>query len=449
MESDERVAPVSSVDAELAPAMNTTTGVEEVEADGGPSGAAAERLNWRKNSAVLYDLFVNCSLEWPALSVAWLPDEPDENCRLAFGTHTDGSTTCEVVVAELVVEANAKITGDPWQSWPRNSMGDMEGFGCHAPNGTPLRVLARLRHPTEVNKLAPCPHRAQLLATKAATGEVLLFDYRAERSAEDVAPDAVLKPPSLVDGFALDWSPTQRHTVASGGNDGRLCIWDADAALTSSTSPLHNFAAHTGALCDLSFSHYQPQVLLSVGDDKQVCLFDMRAGSTSQLSVKVSEDEALTVDCSQHSEHLLATSGKDKVVRVWDTRTFREPLHNLRGHRGDVVVVRWAPFRTDLLASCSSDSRLIMWNLSPEDTDEAREDDESAELLFAHGGHSQGVSDFSWGSDDFLMCSVSEDNSLHIWQPNSVLYLEDSDDAGDDDDQVEPPTKRVRSEVTE
>lgn len=447
MTSEEWVAPISSIDED--PATGTTTGIAEAEDDPGPSGAAAERLNWRKNSTVLYDLFVSCYLEWPALSVAWLPDVPDETCRLAFGTHTDGSTACEVVVAELVVEADDRIAGDPWQSWPRNSMGDMEGFGCRAPNSTPLSPIVRLRHPTEVNKLAPCPHRPQLLATKAATGEVLLFDYKAQRSAADIAPDAILKPPSLVDGFALAWSPTQKPIVASGGNDGHLCIWDASAALTSNTSPLHNFTAHTGALCDLSFSHYQPEVLVSVGDDKQVCLFDTRGGSTPQLSVKVSEDEALTVDCSHHSEHFFATSGKDKIVRVWDTRTLREPLHHLRGHRGDVVVVQWAPFRNDLLASCSSDSRLILWNLSPEDADEARENDESAELLFAHGGHTQGVSDFSWGNDDFLMCSVSEDNSLHIWQPNSVLYLEHSDDSGNDDCQVEPPTKRARPEVTD
>merc|ERR1711957_1150318 len=133
----------------------------------------------------------------------------------------------------------------------------------------------------------------------------------------------------------------------------------------------------------------------------------------------------------------------DGEVRVWDARAMTSPLHSLCGHKQDAVVVRWAPFRDSILASCSADSRLIIWNLAGKDGNDADPGDggDPPELLFSHAGHEQGVSDFSWGSDDFLMSSVAEDNTLQIWQPSTVFYLDDSDQ----DEASVPPEKKARS----
>mmetsp|Transcript_78619 Transcript_78619/g.230698 ORF Transcript_78619/g.230698 Transcript_78619/m.230698 type:complete len:497 (+) Transcript_78619:71-1561(+) len=419
----------------------------EEEAEGQPE---AERQLWRQNAAVLYDLFIGCTLEWPALAVAWLPDEPDEGCRLAIGMHTDGSVSNEVIVAELNCNVEGRLdVGNPWNSWQMECFGSAEGFGCSVEEGEagPLRPIARMAHPTEVNCVAPCPQRPQLLATKAATGAVLLFDYKAKRPANQVQPDAQLVVPGPpVDGFALGWSPLRRHLLASGGNDGRLCIWDAETALKAGSShPLQLLAAHKGALCDLCFSRQDPTVLASVGDDGMLCLWDARAGPTPQLSAAVSQDEVLGVDWSFHWERTLATAGKDREVRVWDLRSPGSALHSLRGHKGDAVVVRWAPFREALLASGSTDSRLHIWDLSPQQADKARQleqpdgEVEAPELLFAHGGHEVGVSALCWSDmDDFLLCSVAEDNSLQIWQPSTVFYLADSEGEGEDGEQLLP-----------
>jgi len=135
------------------------------------------------------------------------------------------------------------------------------------------------------------------------------------------------------------------------------------------------------------------------------------------------------------------------MVQVWDLRSLKSPLHTLKGHSDDAVVVRWAPFQDGVLASCSSDSHLHIWNLTPEEQNNAEEgeqaEEETPELLFAHGGHTEGVSDFSWSEvDNFLLCSVAEDNKLQIWQPSTACYLEDSDGEA----VQEPPSKRVRAD---
>lgn len=410
-------------------------GEEPAAEDEHTAPAAEERQLWRHNAAVLYDLFIGYQLEWPALAVAWLPDEPHEGCRLAIGMHTDGSVPNEVIVAELNCSVEGRLDADDlWRSWEFGGLGSAEGFGCSVEGeGGPLRPIVRMAHPTEVNCVAPCPQRPQLLATKAATGAVLLYDYKAERPAHKVRPDAQLPwPDAAADGFALGWSPLRRHILASGGNDGRLCIWDAQVALEAGASePLHRITAHEGAVCDLCFSRSDATVLTSAGDDGRLRLWDMRAGPTPQLTAVVSQDEVLAVDWSHHWERTVATAGKDREVRVLDLRSLETPLHALRGHKGDAVAVRWAPFREALLASGSTDSRLHIWDLSPQQA-EAKEleqpDDEAPELLFAHGGHVAGVSGLAWSDvDDFLMCSVAEDNSLQIWQLSTVFYLPDSD----------------------
>ena len=51
---------------------------------------------------------------------------------------------------------------------------------------------------------------------------------------------------------------------------------------------------------------------------------------------------------------------------IWDTRAIRAPLHSLRSHEEEAVVVRWAPLRTGLLGSCSMDGRIILWDLERE-----------------------------------------------------------------------------------
>jgi len=426
------------------------------------SGAVDDYITWRTNAPLLYDLVVHVDLDWPALSVCWLPDVPEEGARLAIGTQTDGSVDNphEVIVAELncsvdeeLLIPHSKFQGEggiaglvaandtaPWRTQTETEFGSLSFFGC-TPSGACnlLRPVTRLRTPTEVNKMAASTLRKRLLATKMATGSVLLFDLtREDRPVDEVAPDLSLFSTCESDGFALEWSPMRESLIASGDNDGRLSVWDigagTDLESLGGLKPMQDYEALKGALCDLSFSFFDAEILCTVGDDHNCNLWDLRVSSKPQSSFSASNDELFTCAFSPHERHLIASSGKDRQVNIWDLRQLSEPLHALKGHDDSVVVVRWAPFRAECLASCSADSRCIIWDLerkeqAPEEPEDVQNGlpDASPELLFCHRGHAGGISDFSFGADDFLMCSVAEDNTLQIWQPNSCIYLSDSE----------------------
>ena len=62
---------------------------------------------WKKNAPFLYDLVMTHALEWPSLTVQWLPDiirpaDKDYNIqKLILGTHTSGSEPNYLMVVDV------------------------------------------------------------------------------------------------------------------------------------------------------------------------------------------------------------------------------------------------------------------------------------------------------------------------------------------------------------
>lgn len=92
--------------------------------------------------------------------------------------------------------------------------------------------------------------------------------------------------------------------------------------------------------------------------------------------------------------------------------------------------MEWAPFNESILASCSADRRVAIWDLSRIGMEQTVEDAEDGppELLFLHGGHTSKVSDISWNAnDEWTLASVSEDNVLQVWNMAEEIYAEEDD----------------------
>ena len=113
------------------------------------------------------------------------------------------------------------------------------------------------------------------------------------------------------------------------------------------------------------------------------------------------------------------------------------PLQTFEGHTDQVYSIHWSPFNESILASCSADRRIALWDLSRIGAEQTPEDAEDGppELLFLHGGHTSKVNDFSWNPNyDWCLGGVSEDNVLQVWSPAEAVYAEEG---FDDDDEAE------------
>lgn len=111
---------------------------------------------------------------------------------------------------------------------------------------------------------------------------------------------------------------------------------------------------------------------------------------------------------------------------MWDLRNLKLKLHSFESHKDEIFQVQWSPHNETILASSGTDRRLHVWDLSKIGEEQSPEDSEDGppELLFIHGGHTAKISDFSWNPNEpWVICSVSEDNIMQVCSDSFDITL--------------------------
>ena len=288
-------------------------------------------------------------------------------------------------------------------------------------------------HDGEVNRARYCPHNPNLIATKSPNAEVYLFDFSRHPNKPDsennFRPEMTLKG-HTGEGYGLSWNPRIEGQLLSAGEDKTVCFWDIKAADHSGTG--HNavqaqtiFKGHTDIVEDVAWHCKDSSYFGSVGDDNQMLFWDHRKGSTPAHKVKAHSDNVNCLSFNPYSEYICATGSSDHTIVLWDVRKLDQKLHIFESHNDEVYNISWCPQNETVLASSSTDRRVMIWDLAKIGDEQSNEEMEDGppELLFIHGGHTAKVSDFSWSMNEpWLVSSVGEDNTLQIWQMAENIY---------------------------
>ncbi len=332
---------------------------------------------------------------------------------MILGTHTSGGEQNHLMVAKVrLPKGDAELDVRQYD----DERGELGGYGG---DDWKIDVEIRINHPGEVNKARYCPHKPFLIGTKANSGEVLVFDYSKHESAPKdslIRPQARLRGHDKV-GYGISWSNLAPGKLLSGAEDGYLCIWDvpslsnsgskapsasASSATAASSSaaaashgpsagfaecsvvdPVHKIAAHDGrCVNDVAWHRHNASIFGSVGDDRGLWLWDVRSADSTKgvPAVKVANahaDDVMSLAFNPFQEFLLITGGKDKLVKLWDSRTTRAPQHVFEGHDNAVGSVAFAPFDEAVLASAGDDRRVFIWDcgrIGEEQSDEDKAD---------------------------------------------------------------------------
>jgi histone-binding protein RBBP4 len=110
------------------------------------------------------------------------------------------------------------------------SSNDSTEEGTYGQRSAKVSIIQRITHPTEVHRARYMPHNPNLIATKTATANVLVFD----RSKHPSTPDDNKSRPDLTltghtsEGYGLAWNPHESHQshLLSGSDDALCCVWD-------------------------------------------------------------------------------------------------------------------------------------------------------------------------------------------------------------------------------
>ena len=137
--------------------------------------------------------------------------------------------------------------------------------------------------------------------------------------------------------------------------------------------------AHQACVYQALFSPHQPDILATCSTDGTLKIFDVRSQSyapitnnftqpttAAALTVPASGTEVLSLDWNKYRPFVLASTGVDKVVKVWDCRMIKMGSDagqavggicevSLPGHEYAVRKVQWSPHRPDVLATASYD----------------------------------------------------------------------------------------------
>uniref|UniRef100_A0A672YPC9 Histone-binding protein RBBP4-like n=1 Tax=Sphaeramia orbicularis TaxID=375764 RepID=A0A672YPC9_9TELE len=372
---------------------------------------------WKKNTPFLYDLIMSHALEWPSLTVQWMPevtkpDGEDYNVQqLLLGTHTTDEQN------HLVI-ASVHMPNDDYEA----EVSEYDGFGSMIGK---FEIETKINHEGEVNRARYMPQNPSIIATKSPSSEVLVFDCTKHTSKPD--PSGECRPEMRLrghtkEGYGISWNENVLGSLISASDDHTVCLWNLCSIPTGDgLDPISTFTGHTDVVEDVAWHLVHESLFGSVSHDRKFMLWDTRESSTVKPthSINAHKEEVNCLSFNPFSEVYVATGSADKTVALFDLRNPKVKLHSLESHKDEIFQVRWSPHNETILASSGSDGSIIIWDLSKIGEEQSAEDaaDGPAELLFVHGGHTAKVSDFCWNAKErWVMCSVSEDNILQIWQ---------------------------------
>ncbi|PVH73825.1 DUF1900-domain-containing protein [Cadophora sp. DSE1049] len=135
-----------------------------------------------------------------------------------------------------------------------------------------------------------------------------------------------------------DWNPFNDRLIASASDDGKVFIWQvpqgfslySDAEEPTDVAPVSKLTGHSRKVGQVLFNPAAENILASASGDYTIKLWDVESGK-APLTLKHG-DIVQSLSWSANGA-MLATTSRDKKLRVWDVRQER-PAHEVAGHSG-------------------------------------------------------------------------------------------------------------------
>ncbi|KAF8821152.1 RbAp48 [Cardiosporidium cionae] len=438
--------------------------------------------NWSVNASLLYDSVVSYHLEWPSLTVQCLPagafpdglpkqkslkrnkkyvedEEEDENIMYQYvliGTHTSEGEPNYLQMMRMSLPSSTDVVTEKIFSERK----DYYGFSFGNENCRKFDIEARYSHEGEINRARYLPQDYRKIATKSISGDVLLYSINERTLSESIEEGYVLGEDLRLtghtkEGFGLAWNPLASGRLASTATDGFLCVWDIQMSQDSKyMKPLMKIESHSSSANDVAWSEEKENLLFTCGDDGKIKMWDLRLKNRFQdfllhfprgidkLSfIPASSLPINTISPFPKNGHIVASGGEDTTIKLWDIRQLSHFLQNLESHEKPVQSLLFSNSLDGFIISSSLDRFVNIWDIHRSGMEQSEEDQKIGppELIFSHGGHCAPLSDIAWnpsGPLELCITSVSEDNILQCWQPNTALLRSDEESMQDEKEET-------------
>ncbi|KIY95151.1 peroxin-7 [Monoraphidium neglectum] len=154
----------------------------------------------------------------------------------------------------------------------------------------------------------------------------------------------------------VSWNGRQRDLFLSSSWDDTVKLWS-----TQRPGSLQTFTGHTYCVYHVAWSPHHSDVFLSASGDTSVRLWDLRQPLPTLL-LPAHAFEVLSADWCKYNDCIIATGSIDKSIKIWDVRQPQRELATLLGHNYAVRRVVFSPHAESVLASCSYDMTVRLWD---------------------------------------------------------------------------------------
>ncbi|XP_031844988.1 WD repeat-containing protein 1 l(2)09851 [Nomia melanderi] len=245
---------------------------------------------------------------------------------------------------------------------------------------------------------------------KVLENEEQLHEYRKKSEKNDSGIKALFTfKGHLSEGYGLDWCSTEVGTLASGDCKGNIHIWRIDDNKDCTTWHVDQrpYSSHVpSSVEDLQWSPNERHVLASCSVDKSIKIWDTRVSPQSACMLTAADVHTADINViswNRKESQFLVSGGDDGLICVWDLRQFgpnTQPLAMFKQHTAPVTTIEWHPQEATVFASGGADDQIAEWDLSVE-TDHLEETENNElkdlppQLLFIHQGQTD-IKELHW-----------------------------------------------------
>ncbi|KAM9923104.1 hypothetical protein OXX59_005386 [Metschnikowia pulcherrima] len=395
---------------------------------------------FKKNSPFLYDYLQTNALLWPSLTVQFFPDletaslrssgsghvtEPTAlksasvsqlaHQRLLLGTFTLGQAVDAVHIyqAPYYRDLNKCINTE---NWAYNA--EKAEFELPTVSKTKVRVLQSINHHGDVNKLRYMPQNPDILASANNVGDVCVYNRTKHSTIKKLGEESKVNEPQIrlvndtaekTDIFALDWNKQAEAVLVAASMSGQVNVFDIQKTYAARQNNLINqdwTAELAVGINDVEWAHKHNSIFITADDSGSISLFDIRSSNTAVKASKCSAP-INSISINPSNDFCVATGDAEGQIDIYDIRAMQEKATSLKAHEDAITQVKWHPKFRSVLGSSSADKSVRLFDVADENP-----------LFFSHEGHMLGVNDFDWSMhEDWMIASVADDNSLHLWKP--------------------------------
>jgi cell division cycle protein 20 (cofactor of APC complex) len=154
----------------------------------------------------------------------------------------------------------------------------------------------------------------------------------------------------------LQWSP-DFSSLASGGNDNKLCIWEL-----SNPNPVHQLNEHKAAVKALAWCPWKNNLLASGGgsSDRQIKIWDSIGGNC--LNSVDSGSQVCALEWNKNDKELLSAHGYSQNQLILWRYADMSKMSEFYGHTGRVLGMCQSPDGANVVTA-GADETLRFWSI--------------------------------------------------------------------------------------